>query len=383
VTRFFVYVRRVHLLCAVCAGAVLAVAGVTGGALVFRRELDRALNPTLLRVEGSGARITVSTALAAARASFPSASVARVELPRAADEPFEIITNDADPLQVFVHPYAGTLLGARRQSESFTYQLFRLHTTLLAGKTGEVIVGFTGLMLVVMSLTGVMVWSSAVRRGRKAIFAAVATTRSGNWKRTNFDLHRAVGIWTALLLAMAGATGAALVFHDAAAGILDRITQSVPRPHAPQVTSSETRPMSPDALLAIARAQVADLQPYYVIFPARPSAPAVVRGRVPGELHPNGRNFIYLNPGTGEVLELEAARRAPAGTRIYDTFYPIHIGRWGGLPVRVIYTVLGLTPLVLGITGFLAWWNRRGRRLLPVSRGERPDSAARGKRAVA
>jgi uncharacterized iron-regulated membrane protein len=268
---------------------------------------------------------------------------------------------------VFVHPYTGTLLGARRQSESFTYQLFRLHTTMLAGETGEIIMGLTGLMLVVMSLTGVVVWSSAIRRGRKAIFAAVATTRSGNWKRTNFDLHRAIGIWTALLLAISGATGAALVFHDAAAGVLDRITQSAPRPRAPQATPADPAQLSPDALVAVARAQIPDLQPYYVIFPARPSAPAVVRGRVPGELHPNGRNFIYLNPGTLEVLELEAARRAPAGTRIYDTFYPIHIGRWGGLPVRLVYTVLGLAPLVLAISGFLAWWNRRGRRLLAAS----------------
>lgn len=382
-TRFHVFIRRVHLLCAIGTGAVLVVAGVTGSALVFRDELDRALNPALLNVEPNGSRrITASAAVATASSAFPDAAVARVELPRAADEPFEVVMKGADPLQVYVHPYTGALLGARRQSAAFTQQLFELHTTLLAGRNGEIVMGITGLLLVAMCLTGVVVWSSVIRRGRRAIFAAVTTARFSNWRRANFDVHRVVGIWSSLLLAISGTTGAALVFHEAAAGFLDRVTQSAPRPSSPQINAATERRLSPDALVAIARTQISDLAPYYIIFPADPGAPAVVRGRVPGELHPNGRNFIYLHPQTGEVLELEAARGAPRGTRMYDTFYPVHIGRWGGVPVRLVYVMLGLTPLMLAITGGVAWWNRRGRRLIPAPRRGRA-MPARDKRAVA
>ncbi len=42
----------------------------------------------------------------------------------------------------------------------------------------------------------------------------------------------------------------------------------------------------------------------------------------------------------------------------------LHFGRFGGLSVRVLWTVLGLLPAVLFITGFTLWWRRVVRRRL-------------------
>jgi uncharacterized iron-regulated membrane protein len=89
---------------------------------------------------------------------------------------------------------------------------------------------------------------------------------------------------------------------------------------------------------------------------------AMVRKKMPSELHPNGRNFVYLHPQTGAVLALEDALRAPAGSRAYNVLYPIHIGRWGGIASRVLHTVLGLVPLVLFVSGLMMWRNRTRRR---------------------
>jgi uncharacterized iron-regulated membrane protein len=41
---------------------------------------------------------------------------------------------------------------------------------------------------------------------------------------------------------------------------------------------------------------------------------------------------------------------------------PLHFGNWGGLPVKVLWCLLGLAPGTLGATGFLMWWNRVLRR---------------------
>jgi uncharacterized iron-regulated membrane protein len=40
----------------------------------------------------------------------------------------------------------------------------------------------------------------------------------------------------------------------------------------------------------------------------------------------------------------------------------LHFGRFGGLGVRVLWTVLGLLPAVLFVTGFVMWWTRVVRR---------------------
>jgi uncharacterized iron-regulated membrane protein len=36
----------------------------------------------------------------------------------------------------------------------------------------------------------------------------------------------------------------------------------------------------------------------------------------------------------------------------------LHFGRFAGLPVKIIWTVFGLAPAVLFVTGTLMWWNR-------------------------
>ncbi len=40
----------------------------------------------------------------------------------------------------------------------------------------------------------------------------------------------------------------------------------------------------------------------------------------------------------------------------------LHFGRFAGWPVKTLWTVLGLVPLVLFVTGALMWWNRVRRR---------------------
>jgi uncharacterized iron-regulated membrane protein len=42
----------------------------------------------------------------------------------------------------------------------------------------------------------------------------------------------------------------------------------------------------------------------------------------------------------------------------------LHFGRFGGLGIRVLWTLLGLLPAVLFVTGFTLWWRRVVRRRL-------------------
>lgn len=37
----------------------------------------------------------------------------------------------------------------------------------------------------------------------------------------------------------------------------------------------------------------------------------------------------------------------------------LHFGRFGGLPIRFLWVVLGLLPTVLFVSGFVLWWTRR------------------------
>ena len=96
----------------------------------------------------------------------------------------------------------------------------------------------------------------------------------------------------------------------------------------------------------------------WINFPQTPQAPLVVRKKLPEEWHPNGRSFIYFDQYTGKVLLVENASIAPVGTRIYNNFYPLHIGEAGGLATRFLQLLAGFSPLILFTTGYIMWRNR-------------------------
>lgn len=369
---------QIHLYAGLVVGLLLTSAGVTGSVLVWKNEIDALLHPELLRVEPAAARLPIQQVVAAAARAYPEHRPSLVQMPRGPEESVEVSTAGPDALQVYVDPYRGTVLGARGSTETFVNALFYWHTSLLAGETGERVMGTAALLLLVLVVSGLVVWWPGVRR----LADAVRVRWSAGWKRINFDVHRAGGFWGALFLTLVAVTGSSLVFHDAYMAGLDWITRSPPRPLAPVVSPvGGASPLPLDDLVRRANRALPGGEVTYLTLPQEPGSPVVVRKRLPEELHPNGRNFVYLHPAEGTVVRVEHALTAPAGTRAYNVLYPLHIGRWGGALSRVLYSALGLLPLVLFVSGVLMWrnrtWGRGGKRRQRAARAPRTAAGPR------
>lgn len=346
---------QIHLWLGLSAGLLLALAGVTGSILVFDEEIDALLNPALRVANPAAERVSFDQAITNVEAAYPELPVSYVRMPRGPDETYEITTAGTEPVQIFVDPYSGAVLGLRGAEEGFTNKLWHLHVYLLSGENGERVMGFVGLLTLLIVLTGVVVWWPSARRWADAF---VVRWRAG-WKRLNFDLHRAGGIWSAAFLLVTASTGAALIFHDAFLAVANGVTGSENPPLAPAVVARSGMDRAPlDDLLAEAHRALPGGTITYVSFPPTPESPVSVRLYFDEALHPNGRSFVYLDPWTGAAIGAESALAAPAGTRALNLLYPLHIGSFGGIAVRILYALLGLTPLILMASGFLVWWNR-------------------------
>lgn len=358
---------KVHLWVGLSIGLLLVVAGLTGSVLVFDDEIDAALNPALLRVAPAAEQVSLESVVASVTAAYPEHPISYIRMPRSPGETYEVTTVGAEPLEIFVDPYRGTLLGARGITEGFINTLFDLHVHLLSGETGERVMGVVGLLTLLLVLTGLVVWWRGMRRWWEGFTVRWRVS----WKRLNFDLHRAGGIWSAVFLAVTAATGAGLIFHDSFLAAANRVTASPEVPAPPAVLPRPGERWLPvDSLLREADRALPGGVITYVAFPAAPEAPLSVRKYFDAALHPNGRSFVYLDPWSGEALAVERALTAPAGMKALNLLYPLHIGSFGGLAVRVVYALLGLSPLILFVTGIVMWWNRtqtpRRRRRLRV-----------------
>ena len=338
-------------------GVIFAVSGLTGSALAFREELDLLLHGELLRVEPVRERVPLDAVVEAA-ASLDSGRSAWIRLPERSTGTFMVVTADPDPLEIYVHPGTGEVLGSRRTSGTLPNQLFALHHALLGGETGERVLGVTALLTLVLLATGLFVWWPGMRRGWRGLRRALLVRRTSNLRSLAFDLHRAGGFWVAVFLAMSAFTGASLIFHDAFMTGLDRVTGSPPRPAPVVLPARGQGDAMPVERLVREHGDLVEGRVTYVTLPWSESAPLIIRKKTPEEWHPSGRNFIQVDPARGEVVALETDADAPLGTRLYNVLYPLHVGAWGALPGRVLLAFMGLTPAALLVTGVLLWWWR-------------------------
>lgn len=76
----------------------------------------------------------------------------------------------------------------------------------------------------------------------------------------------------------------------------------------------------------------------------------------------SGVYLAFPNPFQNVVDYLQPSQNLTNEVRFGDEFLRwlsrLHFGRFGGWPVKALWTVLGLIPVVLFITGAVMWWNR-------------------------
>jgi uncharacterized iron-regulated membrane protein len=92
-----------------------------------------------------------------------------------------------------------------------------LHDNLLSGRTGRVVNGVGGIALIVLTVTGVVVWW----RGSKNFWRGFLVKRGTRWPRFTFDLHSAAGIWLVGFLMLWGLTGIYFAFPEPFTATID------------------------------------------------------------------------------------------------------------------------------------------------------------------
>lgn len=340
-------------------GALIVLVSVTGSVLVFRAEIDAWLHPEMLRVEPADEHVSIDRVAARVHDAFPDDEVRLIRLPQVPDEPYKVWLTKAVDERVFVDPGDGALLGHWDATQTLTGTLFKLHTDLFAGTTGIWVVGLSGLVLVLLCVSGMVLWWPGVRRWWIAVTV--------KWKRFNYDLHRAGGFWTLLFVLLIALTGSGLVFYSTAGQLLHWMTGTTMRTAPPPtVSATETAPVPLREVFQAAQDTLPDATPTFLYRPQSPQDPVLVRFRMTGELHPNGRSFVYVHPYAGTILQVDRAVEGPLGARLQHALYPLHIGSFGGVIVKGLYALLGVVPAGLVVSGVLIWypkWRRKKRQL--------------------
>lgn len=218
--------------------------------------------------------------------------------------------------------------------------LFDLHHYLLAGESGEIVVGIAGLAGLFFVISGVIVWW----RTRKTFAFRLwprRLTRSAVVRQ-----HRDLGVIVAPLLALLFLTGAAMIFEPVRNAIV------VPFPERTDISTRAGAIAPGDAAALLRQGQRIFPQAEFRRLQFTDEG-LTLRMRQDFEWTPNGRSYVREEGGAVTV-------DAPDGTldqqAVSEKFYPLHSGKVGGLIWKVLLTFAGLALAMLGALTFWTFW---------------------------
>lgn len=372
-------IRTVHLWAGLIFGTILVLQGLTGTVIGWRHELDAWLNPGLLQVAppagvvaGTEARPAPAQVAAVAARLAGDPAYGRPDtlfLPEVHGDVYVAWYRPEKPdsswtqgvtRQVMVDPANLAVLGERNWGEAGLSRpllmptLFHLHRYLMAGDAGKLVIAVQGVALLVLTLTGIVVWWPKMTLS--AFWHAITVRRGSNWPKFNFQLHRAAGFYTAPVLLVLAFSG---VYFNAPDWVTPAIRAVAPlskNEKAVNASPKDAPRIDAGAAMAAAQARYPEGRVSRIGMPSKPEQPYEVRVRQPGELrHGAGATRVSVDAGNGVVLRSIDPLTARGGDWFVSTLYPLHTGEAFGTPGRVVISIAGLTPLLFFITGLVVW----------------------------
>nr|WP_246503880.1 PepSY-associated TM helix domain-containing protein [Plastoroseomonas arctica] len=341
---------RVHRWLGLLLGVWFAFAGVTGAVLVFWKPIeDLEFGAPVPR---AGAALPLEALVAAALARHPGGDAFRIFLPeRAGETPrVEILRAGGGRVSVHVDAVSGAVVSERAWGGATIHWLYDLHSGGIIGRNGVVTVGVVGVALVVLALLGLVMW---VRYAWRPLRDAIWPRAGLRGLRRLRNLHRPAGLWFALPLMLAAATGFGLAFPEIVRDLLPPLLEAAPPSR--RVTGSG-KPMTLAEALAAAETAMPGWRGAWIELPEPGGAPdSVLRMRPadPARLDGIAQVFVALDSG-----ELKVTPAAPV-ERVRAWIMALHNGQAFGLAHQMAIILLGLVPALLFATGFLAWRRRR------------------------
>ena len=364
---------QIHLWTGLVVGLYTVIVFTTGATLVFRIDLQRALDPHLFTPTTPGPIADAATVMERVAAAYPEHRLSGVDAPTTSRPTYlAYLTREGTYVTVLIDPASAQVLGELPERSVIRF-LQNLHYDLLAGRTGRIVNGIGAGCVLLMCLTGAVIWWP----GAKHLIDGFTVNVRRNWRRVIWELHRAIGAWTVILTAMWAITGLYFVFPAQVRSIVNWVSPTTLR-RAPVSKVPTVKPLptvswrraveeaqrhAPDHFVArVVLPGSFERAPFLVLFAATQPTPTG-----PGQL-----SSVYLDRYTLARLPEITGNQSP-GDVILTWLTPLHVGNFGGMPVKIAWLILGLAPPVLFATGFVTWWTRVVR---PTRRIEKSRSSA-------
>ena len=380
----------------------------SGTVYVYNTELTEMASPHLYKVTPpeNGSRISADEAVAKIK-GIAEGNVTSIQIPADLKRTYQVHVKKVDDKSrngtaYYMNPYSGEIIGnslTKSGMQEFMSTMFSLHRWLLFDKIetpmfsaisnrdlGRKITGTATILFTLGCITGMIVWIPKRMKNWKQGFTLKF---SGNWKRTNHDLHNTLAFYSVFFLLIMGLTGPQWSFEWYKAGM--QRTLGTYKPAEKFSTEKTTGLLSSthvdlekkldasanlSALLSIADIKLPYKGDYRISIPADGESTVEITKTKAGFFAPAAGDKLTIDAYDQKVVSKEIFKEKPFNERVAGSIKALHMGYVFGGASKLIYFITCLIATSLPITGTLIWLDKKKKKTRKVHSQKQRTMAA-------
>ena len=344
-----------HSVIGLGSGVFILALSLSGVLLVFKDDLDALQKPIVFQTNVPQKILSVDSCYQIVQKNYHRAVISSCALAESEQGSISFSIYDSSyqkgikALQLFLHPQTGDILKSRGGSEdikhNFMSWLSAFHSSFHARKTGEWLLGFFAIVFLLSIITGIILY-------RKNIIAVLFFKRTV-WKKNN--LHQIIGTWALLFNLMIGITGFWMqryVFKKEFYTVSTWMNTIKPSPNLF---------FNFDSAYTSVKKVKPDFTGYVIYFAQSTKGKTAIYGSNKTNAYIHSKKFadvIFLD-STGAITKTRFINEISAADRYDIINSQLHMAKYGGTTIKIIYGLFGLSSALLSITGFVLWLKRR------------------------
>ena len=359
---------KIHHWAGLYAGILIGILSLTGALAVFIPEIDALILKH--RYNASSSAMTegypqIGNSVDSLTNLFPTYTSLAIQLPHQPGDIAEvdlIVRPDDGEIQrydFFVDAGADRIIGQRNHQNSLANYLRQVHVRLYEGNWGRQLVGIGGVALVVLAVTGLLIYGNFMKRQawpnvRKKIGMRILMA----------DWHKLLGISALAFNLVIAVTGAWLGLQPWLMRAFDIKTPNaykasvIMEPEVDKALHVEWN----EVFKAIEK-EFPELKPSDLALSSNGSATISVRGNIAGLVYERNINTLVLSKTAYTPQFKYDVRQQPFSHKLYFVQEALHFGDFGGLILKILYAILGLVSGFLSISGFVIYLYRQKKKV--------------------
>lgn len=368
-----------HLWLGLLSSIVLFVVCLSGSIYAFRQQIEDLINYPVVFVDSLPThQVDIDQMLSDFESRYGTATQVRFS-PHTARS-IEISNRNRESFGVTAgyDPATGSLLGEySRVAVSFFAWILELHRFLLAGDVGKMINGIAVLILLLMLMSGFVLW---MPKKWKKLKSRLRVRWRARFYRLNYDLHSVVGFYALLLLMHLAVTGLYVSFTWMKNAMIvslggdsiviseenEALSKSLSNAFAETMLQLEEEQSETDTsiwTMASIIHQTDSVLGYQgetrITLPNENTKEIrVIRWRRDNALHFYVPDRLEFGLG-GSIRKVEYFYTLPLHEQFKRIARPLHTGEIMGWSSILVFFVVSTIGCSLPVTGFIIWWKRK------------------------